>query len=145
MRPGAREARHLTRCAACREAAPVLGVALRTLPAPQLSPGERARVWAAVRRGIEARRRPELGAFLPRLRGLVRRRPTLAWAAAVAAAVTLVLAPLHVGRERRVFSQAELNAQTTVEHVDAAPFASVLLLETPRQHLSIIWVIEDLP
>ena len=25
MRPGAREARHLTRCAACREAAPVLG------------------------------------------------------------------------------------------------------------------------
>jgi len=142
---GDREVRHLARCAACRETAPTLGGALRAAPVAPLSARERARVWAAVRSGMGAPRGLGLDALLPRLRGLARRRPALAWAAAVAATVTLVLAPLHVGRERRVFSQAELNAQTTVEHVDAAPSASVLLLETPNQRLSIIWVIEELP
>jgi hypothetical protein len=80
---------------------------------------------------------------VPWLRGLRRRRPALAWAPAAAAAALLVLAPLHIGSDNGVVSQASLNAETVVEWVEPGPATSVFVLETPRQHLSIVWVIES--
>ncbi|MBI4255395.1 MAG: hypothetical protein HY616_10005 [Candidatus Rokubacteria bacterium] len=137
-----REARHLARCATCREDGAALGAALRALSVAPLGAVEQARIRAAIRGELAAPHAGWLPAVLPWLRGVARRRPTFAWAAAAAAVVTLVLAPLHIGRETRVFSQAELNAQTWIEHIDAAPSTSVLVLETPKEHLSIIWVME---
>ena len=137
-----REARHLARCATCREDGAALGAALRALSVAPLGAVEQARIRAAIRGELAAPRAGWLPAVLPWLRGFARRRPTFAWAAAAAAVVTLVLAPLHIGRETRVFTQAELNAQTWIEHIDAAPSTSVLVLETPKEHLSIIWVME---
>jgi hypothetical protein len=63
----------------------------------------------------------------------------------MAAAILLLLAPLQIGREERMLSQAELNAQTSIERIEAGPSSSVLLLDTPTERLSIIWVIEPPP
>ncbi|MBI3121314.1 MAG: hypothetical protein HYZ03_03425 [candidate division NC10 bacterium] len=112
------------------------------LPAPTLTAAERNQLWQGIRTEIEARQGWRVPAILPWLRGLCRRRPILAWAPAVAAAILLLLVPLHLGMEERVLSQAELNAQTTIEQIEAGPGSSVLVLDTPTENLSIIWVME---
>lgn len=135
-----REARHAERCALCREAAPRLGARLRGLAVRPMTGLERDRAWAA----IAADTRPRgsrVTRALGRLCGVGRRRPIVGWVAA-AAAVILVLAPLHLGFERQVVSQAQLNAQTVIDVLDAPRAASVFVFETPKEKLSIIWVIE---
>lgn len=136
-----REARHRLRCAVCRESGDALGERVRALPSPALTRAESAALWRAILAGIAGRpawRAPGLVAWL---RGFGRRRPMLAPAVAAAAAILLVLAPLHIGREDRILSQAALNAQTVIEGVEAGPSASVLVLDAP-ENLSIIWVME---
>ena len=137
-----KEARHLARCRICREGGPRLAEHLRARSVPAVTAAERERLWRGIRRAIEAEPVWSLPAIVPRLRGLIRRRPMLAWAPAFAAAILLALMPMHTGREERVLSQAALNAQTTIEHIDAGPSTSVFVLETPKEHLSIIWVTE---
>jgi hypothetical protein len=137
-----REARHLARCATCREDGAAFGAALRAVSVAPLSAVEQARIRAAIRGELAAPRARWLPDVLSWLRGFARRRPTFAWAAAAAAVVTLVLAPLNIGRETHVFTQAELNAQTQIEEIEAGLDTSVLVLETPTERLSIIWVSE---
>jgi len=136
-----RAARHLARCSICRESAPWLAGELRALPTVTLTTAERHRLWQAIRAEVEAEPGWRVPAILPWLRGLRRRRPMLAWAPVVAAAILLLLAPLHLGREQ-LLSQAELNAQTSIERVEAGPSSSLLLLDTPTERLSVIWVME---
>jgi hypothetical protein len=104
---------------------------------------ERDRAWLAIAAGTRPRG-SRLAAALARLRGLGRRQPMIRWAA-VAAAVILVLAPLQLGWERQVVTQAELNAQTVIDRVEAPRDASVFVFETLDTRLSIIWVIEPGP
>lgn len=136
-----KEARHLERCPICREAGP-LADHLRDLPTPALTTSERERLWQGIRVGIEIKRPWRLPAILTWLRGFGRRRPTLAWVPVAVAAGLLVFLPLRVGREERVLSQAELNARTTVEHVETGLATSVLILQTATERLSVIWVQE---
>lgn len=136
-----REARHLKRCSICREAGP-LADHLRGLRAPALTASEQARLWQGIRAGIDSRRTWWLPSLVSWLRGLGRRRRMLAWAPALAAAILLLLAPFHLWREERVLSQAELNAQTAVQRVEAGLATSVFILNTATERLSIIWVTE---
>jgi hypothetical protein len=136
------ERRHLERCPACREASEPVGAALRSLPVPEPTAAERARLWQAIQRGGAAPRGSRPGTLAARMRGAVRRQPMFAWAAAAAAVVLLVLAPLQIGQERRVFSQAQLNAMTVIEHVEAARAPAVVVLRTPTERISVIWVVE---
>ena len=137
-----REARHLKRCPICREAGRSLAEHFRDVPTPALTMAERQQIWQGIRTRIEERRVRRVPSILSWLRGLERRHPVLAWAPAVAAAILLLLTPLHLGREKRVFSQAELNAQTAIEHIEAGTATSVFVLETATEHLSVIWVTE---
>lgn len=137
-----KEARHLARCPICREAGSALAEQLRALPTPTITQAERDRLWGGIRAEMEARRGWPLLAILPWLRGLARRHPMLAWAPAAAVALLLLLAPLQIGREERRLTQAQLNAQTAIERIEAGLSTSVLVLETPTEHLSIIWVME---
>lgn len=137
-----REARHLARCPACREARPGLRERLRSLTVSSVTRAEQDRLWRGIRAEIEEGQTRRVSEILSRLRGLARRRPMLAWAPALAAAILLLLAPLHLGREERVLSQAKLNAQTTIEQIEAGLATSVLFLETPAERLSVIWVME---
>jgi hypothetical protein len=135
-----KEEEHARRCAVCRQQAPTLGARLRSLAIQPMTALERDRAWAAIAAGTRPRR-SRLAATLGRLCGVGRRRPIVGWVAA-AAAVLLVLAPLQLALERRVVTQAQLNAQTVIHELEAPAAASVFILETPGQHLSIIWVIE---
>ncbi len=135
-----REAFHAEHCAVCREEGPRLGARLRALAIQPMTALERDRTWVAVATGTRPRV-SRVAAVLGRVWGVGRRRPIVGWVA-VAAAVLLVLAPLHVGFERQVVSQAQLNAQTVIDVLDAPRASSVFVLETPEEKLSIIWVIE---
>lgn len=130
----------MERCALCRQQGARLGAHLRALRVRPMTRLERDRTWAAIAAGTRPRG-SRVATLLGRLRGVGRRRPVVGWVAA-AAAVVLVLAPLHLGFERRVVSQAQLNAQTVIDGLDAPRSASVFVLETPQEKLSIIWVIE---
>jgi hypothetical protein len=135
-----REARHAEGCALCRENGPRLSARLRALVTRPMTDLERERVWTAVAGGTRPRV-SRAAALVGRLRGVGRRRPVVGWVAA-AAAVLLVLAPLHLGLERQVVTQAELNAQTVIDALDAPRASSVFVFETPDEKFSIIWVIE---
>ena len=141
-----REARHLARCRSCRESERELGPALSALATRPLTDWEREHLWLRVRAAIDARERRRLpllsmSRVLGWLRGQGRRRPALMWGLATAAAIVLVLAPLHLGRERGILTQAELNAQTTIERIEVGPATSVVILETPGDQTKIIWVV----
>jgi hypothetical protein len=140
-----REAQHLARCRTCREADTIVGPALRTTTTERMTASEADRIWRAVRIEIAERRHFGLASIVAWLRGTERRRPSLVWASVAIAALLLVLIPLHVGRDRAVFSQAELNAATVIEHVDVARSTSVLVLETETAHTPIIWIVEGEP
>ncbi len=136
-----KEERHLARCRTCREADAVLGPQLRGTVTPSMTQSEADRIWRAVRIQIAEQRRFGLTAMFEWIRGTGRRRPLLVWAS-VAAVLFLVLVPLHFARDGAVFSQAELNAATVIEHVDVATAVSVLVLETPKERMQMIWVLE---
>jgi hypothetical protein len=136
-----KEEQHAARCTLCREEAPRLGGRLRSLTVQPMSGLERDRAWVAIAAGTRPRV-SRVATVLGRLCGVGRRRPIVGWVAA-AAAVLLVLAPLHLGFERQVVSQAQLNAQTVIDVLDAPQAASVFVFETPEEKLSIIWVIES--
>ena len=135
-----REAQHAQRCEVCREHATPLGARLRSLTVRPMTSLERDRAWAAIASGTR-KRNSWLAEAVGQVRGLSRRRPMIRWVAA-AAAVVLVLAPLHLALERDAVTQAQLNASTVVEQLEAPHATSVFVFETPKEHLSIIWVIE---
>ncbi len=137
-----KEARHLRRCPVCREAGPRLGEQLLALPTPTLTASERDRLWQGIRMEIEAKPAWRTPAILPWLRKPRRRHPMLVWVTAAAAAILLAVVPLYTGREERRLIQGQRNAQTVIERIEAAPAASVFILEMPTKHLSIIWVLE---
>jgi hypothetical protein len=111
------------------------------LPAPRLAEADRERLWRGIQAGIERKGAWRLPAILRGLRGLVRRRPVVAWAPTLAAAVFLVLTFLQHTQKKESAYRAELGGRAVVESVEVAPSTSVLLIETAKG-IPVIWVME---
>lgn len=134
----------MARCPRCRAAAELadeVGAALRRLPVPGLAPGEAEALWQGVRRGVMAPAPRDPLAALRAARAVAVRRPGMAWVAGGAVAV-IALALLARFPETRNTLQAGLNALTVIQRVEAGSNTSVFVLETPRERLRVIWILE---
>jgi hypothetical protein len=80
--------------------------------------------------------------------GLARRRPAALWTVGAAAAALGLAILIHspTSREKVVAGVSRgLNALTLIERVEAGADTSVFVLQTPKEGLRIIWVVEPRP
>ena len=145
-RLGAWALRHVRGCPRCGEAVRAFGAlrgALGALETPSLTPAETEALWRRIHADIAAR---PAGAWHPlaplrRARGLAVRRPAAAWAAGAAVAAIALAVFVRFPESRRTL-QASLDALTVIQNVEAGSNTSVFVLQTPREKLQVIWVVE---